>query len=58
MKLSNGAVELTLSPEMVARVLAEWEEEHPGQDATLDMGEDEFARRMMIEIRASIRQVP
>jgi hypothetical protein len=51
-------VELTITPEMIERVLTEWDDEHPGKDATLDMGPDEFARRMMIEVRASARLLP
>jgi hypothetical protein len=56
---SNGrTVELAITPEMIGRVLAEWEQEHPGGNAMLDMGEDEFARRMMIEVGASARLLP
>ena len=55
----NGrTVEISITPEMIERVLREWEQEHPGADATLDMGEDEFARRVMIEVRASARLLP
>lgn len=56
---SNGrTVELTIAPEMIERVLTEWEDEHPGKDATVDMGPDEFARRVMIEVQASARLLP
>lgn len=51
-------VELTISREMVEQVLTEWEQEHPGQDAFPDMGEDEFADRMMAKITASARLLP
>jgi hypothetical protein len=55
----NGrTVELAITREMIERVLAEWEQEHPGGNPMLDMGEDEFARRMMIEVRASARLLP
>jgi hypothetical protein len=47
-------LEISLSPEMVERVMREWQEEHPGV-AIREMSSDEFARRMMIEVRASAR---
>ena len=53
----SGATQITFSVEMVERVLREWEEENPGKDATMDMGSDEFARRMMVEIKASARTI-
>jgi hypothetical protein len=55
---TGHTVELSISPEMIERVLAEWEAENPGRDATRDMGEDEFARRVMAEVRAGARLVP
>ena len=48
------AVEVSFSVEMIEKVLREWEEENPGKDA-IDMGSDEFSRRMMVEIKASAR---
>jgi hypothetical protein len=56
MKIVVGGIELSFGPEMIERVLAEWEAEHPGCHA-LEMTPDEFARRMMIEIRAGARRV-
>jgi hypothetical protein len=62
MKLRGTAkgrtVEIEITPEMIERVLTEWGDEHPGRDATVDMNPDEFARRMMLEIRASARLLP
>ena len=40
--------EISISKDMVERVLAEWEKENPGKDATKHMGAEEFSRRMMI----------
>jgi acyl-CoA synthetase (AMP-forming)/AMP-acid ligase II len=56
-RIIGGGVEVSFSPEMIERVLTEWEEEHPGRNATRDMGADEFTRRMMAEIRASARRI-
>lgn len=56
-EIKTTAIEVSFSPEMIELVLSEWEEEHPGKDATIDMGADEFSRRMMIEIYASARRV-
>lgn len=57
METKTTTVEVHFSPEVIERVLSEWEEEHPGKDAMKDMGADEFSRRMMIEINASARRV-
>lgn len=51
-------VEIGVTPEMIEKVLSEWEAENPGKDAMRDMGEDEFAKRMMLRIRASARIIP
>ena len=51
-------VEISMSPEMIEEVFAEWEAEHPGRRAHFDMGADEFANRMMVKIRASARIIP
>jgi hypothetical protein len=48
-------VEIEITPEMIERVLTEWGDEHPGKYSVTDMDPDEFARRMMLEIRASAR---
>jgi hypothetical protein len=60
MRISRGPreVEVSLTPEMIEQVFLEWEALHPGQQGHMDMGEDEFARRMMIKIRDSARIVP
>ena len=50
------SVELTLSREMVERVMLAWENEHPTQ-SVVDMTADEFADRMMEQIMASARFV-
>jgi hypothetical protein len=58
-KAGDGRMmEVSLLPEMIERVIEEWEQEHPGRNATVDMDGDEFARRLMIEVHASLRMVP
>lgn len=49
-------VEISFTPEMIERVMSEWEEE-TGTSAQ-EMSSEEFARRMMIEIEASARVIP
>jgi len=51
------AIESAFSVEMIERVMREWEEEHPGQRA-VEMSPEEFADRMMTEIKASARVEP
>lgn len=48
-------VEISITPEMIEQVFAEWEADHPGRLGHIDMGEDEFAKRMMTKLRASAR---
>lgn len=48
--------ELSFSPEIIERVMSEWEEENPGKNVR-EIGAEEFSRRMMIEINASIRRI-
>ena len=50
------SAELTLSREMVERVMLGWENEHPTQSVA-DMTADEFADRMMEQIMASAKFV-
>lgn len=57
-KRGPRGVEISISPEMIEQVFLEWEAEHPGRRANMDMGEDEFANRMMAKIRASARIIP
>jgi hypothetical protein len=60
MRINRGpqGVEISLTPEMIEQVFLEWEALHPGQSGHVDMGADEFTRRMMIKIRDSARIVP
>lgn len=56
-KRGPRGVEISITPEMIERVFREWEAEHPGKHGHLDMGADEFARRMMLKIRDTARIV-
>ena len=51
-------VEISITPDMIEDVFIEWEKENPGKRGHIDMGGDEFSRRMMIRIRASARFIP
>jgi hypothetical protein len=53
----KNSVELSFSVEMIERVLREWQEENPLRTPE-SMTSDEFAQRMMIEIKASARIAP
>lgn len=57
MKFVFGNIEMSWTPETVERVMRQWEAEHPGMSAR-DMGSEEFATRMMNELRASAKHGP
>lgn len=58
LKIIAGDHEMTLSsPEIVERIMREWEAEHPGCSAE-QMTPEEFADRMMQAMRASAIKLP